>query len=449
MSVQTTIDVNVNSSGVTSLRAELKKTVAELQQLEVGTAKFDELNAKAAGIRDKMSEVNEQIAVMASGSKYEKVSNSLGEIGAGLRDMDFDRVTQGAKLFSQTAKAITFKDAMGSFKQMGSAMASVGKTILMNPLFIIAGVIIGIGVAVYKLLEKMGVMKKIFEAVGGAINWVTQQIKDFLDWIGLTTFAAEDAAEKQAAAQEKIAASYADKRDKVTDAYDHDIRMAKIAGENTVSMERQKQYAIIKTSQEQYNALLLSMDLMKKSGDLTKEKADEIKKQLGELRKGIHEARQEVQGINAQEVADNKAANEKKHADNVAAAKAANEKRKQEAQKRKEEQKLALENERKFLAEMHELLMESLAKSEQARKDHEAKIASDIVAANDYIFSLMEEEEQKEFKAREAADDKERALEQRRLEEAKAMQDARYFLAESAVSALQNLENLLKCSVIC
>jgi len=331
MAVTTEVNVNVKSEGVTSLRAELRKVTTELQQLEAGSEAFNKLNQRASEIKDRMMEVNEQIAVFATGSKYERVSNSLGEIGAGLRDMDFDRVTQGAKLFSQTAKAITFKDAISSFKQLGGAMLSIGKTILANPLFIIAGIIVGIGVAVYKLLEKMGLLKKIFEAVGDAIGWVTQQIKDFLDWMGLTSFAAEEAAARQAAAQEKIANSYAEKRDKVVDAYDHEIRMAKIAGKDVTEMERQKQYAIIKTSQEEYQANLARMEFLRQSGDLTKEKADEIRKAMLDLKKGIREAKQEVQAINAQEVADNKATNEKKAQDNEAAAKAAAERRKQYA----------------------------------------------------------------------------------------------------------------------
>ncbi len=329
MSVQTSVDIDVNFAGITSLRGELKRVNGELASLTVGSDAFNKMADKAAAIKDKMMEVNEQISVMATGSKYERVSNSLGEIGAGLRDMDFDRVTQGAKLFSQTAKAITFKDAMGSFKQLGSAMASVGKTILMNPLFIIAGVIIGIGVAVYKLLDKMGVLKKIFEAVGKAIAWVTQQIKDFLDWLNLTDFKAEDTAKKQAEFQEKIAKAYEEKGIRVVDTYDHEIQIAKIAGKDTTHLERQKQEAIAQTAKAQYLALQAQMEALKKSGDLTKEKADEIRKAMKDLKKSIHEAKQEIGVINAQEVADNNAKNEKKATDNAAAAKAERDRRKQ------------------------------------------------------------------------------------------------------------------------
>jgi hypothetical protein len=313
------INVEVDDRPVKSLKAELRETIQQLQQTDLGSAQFDALNQKAAALKDRMTEVNEQVAVFATGSKYEAVSNSLGEIGAGLRDMDFDRVSNGAKLFAQTSKAITFKDAIGSLKQMGSAFVSIGKTILTNPLFLIVAVVGAIIAAVIALLDELGILKVIFKAVGDAIGFVIQQLKDFLDWMGLTSYAAEDAAAKQAEAQEKIAASHEAKRAKVTDAYDHEIRLAQIAGKDTVEMERQKQYAIIKTSEQQIESLRLQMEAMRAAGTLTKEKADEIRKAITDLKTGIREASQEIQVINATEVADNNAANEKKAADNKAA----------------------------------------------------------------------------------------------------------------------------------
>jgi hypothetical protein len=314
------INVEVDDKPVKSLKAELRETIDQLQRAELGTEAFEKLNQKAAELKDKMAEVNEQVAVFATGSKYEQVSNSLGEIGAGLGDLDFDRVTNGAKLFAQTSKSITFKDAIGSLKQMGSAFVSIGKTILTNPLFLIVAIVGAIIAAVVGLLDELGILKIIFKAVGDAIGFVIQMFKDLLDWMGLTNYAAEESAAKQAAAQEKIAASHEAKRAKVTDTYDHEIRLASIAGENTVEMERQKQYAIIETSREQIDALRLQMEYMRYAGTLTKEKGEEIRKAITDLKTGIREASQEIQVINATEVVDNNKKNEQQAADNKAAA---------------------------------------------------------------------------------------------------------------------------------
>ena len=314
------IKVEVDDKPVKTLKAELRETIDQLQRTELGTEAFDKLNQKASELRDKMNEVNEQVAVFATGSKYEQVSNSLGEIGAGLRDLDFDRVTNGAKLFAKTSKSITFKDAIGSLKQMGSAFVSIGKAILTNPLFLIVAIVGAIIAAVVGLLDELGILKIIFKAVGDAIGFVIQMFKDLLDWMGLTNYAAEESAAKQAAAQEKIAASHEAKRAKVTDTYDHEIKLAGIAGENTVEMERQKQYAIIETSREQIDALRLQMEYMRYAGTLTKEKGEEIRKAITDLKTGIREASQEIQVINATEVVDNNKKNEQQAADNKAAA---------------------------------------------------------------------------------------------------------------------------------
>ena len=182
------IDIEVNDAPVKSLKTQLRETIDQMGLVGSSSEEFDKLTARAAVFQDKINEVNEQVAVFSTGSNYEIVSNSLGEIGAGLADMDFDRVTQGAKLFKTAAAGITFKGAIGSLKQMGSAFISIGKTILTNPLFLIVAVVVAIGAAIYKLLDTLGVLDVIFKAVGDAIGFVIQKLKDFLDWIGLTDF---------------------------------------------------------------------------------------------------------------------------------------------------------------------------------------------------------------------------------------------------------------------
>lgn len=431
------VNIQADTTGVKSLRAELREVMNELQRAELGSAEFDRLNAKAAGLKDRMAEVNEQVAVFATGSKYEQVSNSLGEIGAGLRDMDFDRVTQGAKLFQKTASAITFKDAIGSVKQLGSAFLSIGKAILTNPLFLIVGVVTAIIAGIVALMDKLGILKKIFDFVGGAIDAVVQALKDFLDWIGLTTFAAEDAAERQAAAQEKIAQSYVDKQERVTDAYDQEIRLAKIAGKDTVELEKQKQYAIIETSQLQYKALNAQMEALRASGTLTKEKADEIRKAMLDLKKNIREARQEVQAINAQDVADNAAAAEAKlQKQREAAIKAkqirdeAEKKRKQEEEERKQKEIKDFEEKKERMLKEAEELEVLVMQTSKRREEEEAKRLERN--AQTRIDAAKQLQEQMQKQAQDA------------LAQEKALQDARYFLAESTVKGLQGLAALLE-----
>jgi len=70
------IHVTAIPTGVKSLKQELRETIQALQQTEMGSAQFDTLSQKAANLKDKMAEVNEQVNALASGSKYELVSKS-------------------------------------------------------------------------------------------------------------------------------------------------------------------------------------------------------------------------------------------------------------------------------------------------------------------------------------------------------------------------------------
>jgi hypothetical protein len=312
------VTLDVDAAPVMTLRQELKQTLVELQRMDQGSEEFTKLTQKAAELKDQMADVNEQVSVFASGSKYEQAANGLGSVGDAIKNLDFDKAAARAKSFATVAKSITFGDAIKSVKDLGSTFLTLGKAILTNPLFLIAAVVGAIVVGIIKLMDKMGLLKKIFDSVGQAVTYVIDLLKDLLDWLGLTSFAAEEAAEKQAKAQEKVAASYEDKRKKLTTAYDQEIALAQIAGETTFDIERKKQNAIIETSRQQYKALEAQRDALRASGKLTAEQSKEINANMKALREGIEGARREIEIINAKEVQDNKTKNAKVEADNKA-----------------------------------------------------------------------------------------------------------------------------------
>ena len=312
------VTLDVDAAPVMTLRQELKQTLVELQRMDQGSEEFTKLTQKAAELKDQMADINEQVNVFASGSKYEQAANGLGEIGSAIQNLDFDKAAARAKSFATVAKSITFGDAIKSVKDLGSTFLTLGKAILTNPLFLIAAVVGAIVVGIIKLMDKLGILKKIFEAVGGAIDYVIGLLKDLLDWLGLTSFAAEEAADRQAKAQERVAKSYEDKRNKLVKAYDQEIALAQIAGETTFDIERKKQLAIIETSRQQYRALEAQRDALRASGKLTAEQSKEINANMKALREGIEGARNEIQLINAKEVEDNNTKNAKVEADNKA-----------------------------------------------------------------------------------------------------------------------------------
>jgi hypothetical protein len=215
--------------------------------MESGTEEFTRLTLKAAELKDKMADVNEQINVFASGSKYEQVSNSLGEIGSAIVSLDFEKAQERAGAFAKAAGNISFGDAIQSVKQLGTTFMTLGKALLTNPLFLLAAVIIAIVVAVVKLLDKMGVLKKIMDAIDMVIGVVVQGLKDFADWIGITDFAGEEAAENES----KRLADLNQKRAKAAELFilqqkgiiaglDNEIAVRRAQGKETADLEREK-----------------------------------------------------------------------------------------------------------------------------------------------------------------------------------------------------------------
>ena len=261
------VEIRTNTTGIKSLRQELRETTIALQQA-TDPKYIEELQQKAGQLKDRMMDVNAEINAMASGSKFEKVSASLGLVGDSLRNMDFAEASERAMLFAKTAKAITFKDAIGSVKQLGSTFMTVGKAILTNPLFLIAGIIVLIGVAIVKLLDKMGILKKIFEAIGAVVDWLIQGLKDFLDWIGLTNFAVEDAAQAQADAAKKTAEAMEAKSAAVVQGYDQEIRMAELDGKNTEDVTMKKLWWLREVQKAKAQQLIDELKIAEITGDL-------------------------------------------------------------------------------------------------------------------------------------------------------------------------------------
>jgi hypothetical protein len=250
------VEVKTDVSGVKSLKQELRETVMQLQQMEAGTEEFDRMTLKAAELKDRMADVNEQINVFASGSKYERVSNALGEVGSAIQNMDFEKAADRAGAFAKAASQISFADAIKSVKQLGSTFLTLGKALLTNPLFLLAAVIIGLVVAIVKLLDSLGVLKKIMDEIDKVLGVVVQGLKDFADWIGITDFAGEEAAANEKKRLDDLSKrraiameAFKLQQKGIIDGLDNEIAVRKAAGKDTAHLEREK-FNVIKSMAE-------------------------------------------------------------------------------------------------------------------------------------------------------------------------------------------------------
>ena len=471
------VDIQADATSLVALRKELEQTREQLKGVKEGTEEFEKMSEKVSNLSGEIEKMNAKIDGLSLTDKLNGAKDSLNSFKDSLMKADFSGAAKQVQTFATVAKTISFKDAIGSVKALGSTFMQLGRTILTNPLFLIAAVVGAIVVGIIKLMDKMGLLKKIFDSVGQAVTYVIDLLKDLLDWLGLTSFAAEEAAEKQAKAQEKVAASYEDKRKKLTTAYDQEIVLANIAGENTSELERKKQQAIIETSRQQYKALEAQRDALRAAGKLTAEQSKQINETMRSLREGIEGARFEIKKLNAQEVADTKKKNEevekadkdsyakrieaaKKYAEERLAAQRLirdleielmeqgiekdlelnREKYKRLIEDTQKNEKLLADEKTRILAEYAELQFEA-EKAIKKKYDDELQAAVDKEAAE---IKALQAKEREEFLKRTAEDNAKRLEQQKAFNEAQlaadqSLFDAKLGAAMGLVSALGSL----------
>lgn len=347
---------------------ELKKQIREVKsELANATDPKDmaKLSERAGELQDNLMRVNEQAAVFSSGSKFEQSANALGLMNSQLMSLDFEGAAESALILQDRINSITPEEVtkqmqgltqvfstmgkvggqviVGMVKNVGAmakAFLSFGVQLMANPIFLIGAAIAAVVGLIVLLMNKLGILKPVLKAIGeffgmigDAIDWVIQQIKDFLDWIGLTNYAEEEAAQKAADAAEKKADAWKSFSDKRIASIDQAIRMDQLDGKNTTNLELKKQFLIRQTARERINALQLKYKAMVMSGDYDEEEIKELKENLAEQRKIIQTSINDGAYIRKKDYKER--ANEEKTT-NADIAKDSEEKRKQGAERAKQ-----------------------------------------------------------------------------------------------------------------
>lgn len=101
----------------------------------------------------------------------------------------------GAMALSQGIQGL--KEAGPLLMNMGKGILSIGKALLGNPIFLLAA-------AVVALLDSLGLLEPILDAIAYVIEIIVDGFKMLTDWLGLTTNAQNEYAEQTIEAGEKI-----------------------------------------------------------------------------------------------------------------------------------------------------------------------------------------------------------------------------------------------------
>lgn len=310
--IQIKIDAAVDSAGAAKSLGELKRSLLEIQSLqaelgETSGANFDKLSQASQRTSEQLASTRDAIGDIADktrtleGTPVERLTNSFGLLKESIFTLDFEKAQIGAEGLLNTftpvvdGKLVTgfagiggaLSNLGGAVKSLGTTFVSLGKALLTNPIFLLATAITLIVIGIIKLLDSLGLLKPMMDAIAAAIGFVVDAFEALTDWLGLTTNAQEDnleAAKKNGEEQRKqIDATAKAQQDlaKLTEGMTEDEVAAfkKAAGikedlsKNQFDIEKERLAATQETLQAEISA---AEELMAAGGELTEEQQKDL-----------------------------------------------------------------------------------------------------------------------------------------------------------------------------
>jgi len=436
--------------GIAQMKAELRELKGSIASATDPT-QMAALAQQAGVLSDRIKDANDAVAVFASGSKFEQVSNGLGGIKDSLMSLDFEEAAEKSKTFATALGGINKADIAKSMKgivdmtkTLTGAFFKLGLTILMNPIFLIVAAVVAIIAVIALVLKSFGVLDDVIKAMMMPINMLIAGFKALTDWLGLTAFAAEDNAAKTVAANEKVTASSNERTARLTADLGREIAEAKAAGEDTTKLEEKLSNTKIKEANKRKQSAKEALDAQKKLGDdADKETIKKLKKQIIEeneiIKQGYSDKKiAKINDIKADATADATAAKE-------AAARAkqyASDRLNARREIRKQEIGLAgsdMEQERLTIINDHKVKLEDIKNNAALTKAEKIRLQE--------LENQLFEQKKIDFTAKQTAIDKENKAKKKEADakaitDAIALEDARYLEIQRLSTSAAEFEKL-------
>jgi hypothetical protein len=185
------IEVDIQGTPkVESMRTQMRKLREELATLPEGTAEFDRVQRRLGELKDQMDDLGKSVNTV-SGAPLERLNNSFSMIGSSIMSLDFDNAITGLKGVGGALQDFKVTDLTNAIKGFGSALGSVGKALLTNPIFLIAGSIALIAAN----------MDKVFKAIPAfetALKGISQVERDIAEAVEARAAASKKAYDQSA-----------------------------------------------------------------------------------------------------------------------------------------------------------------------------------------------------------------------------------------------------------
>jgi hypothetical protein len=287
------IEVDIQGTPkVESMRTQMRKLREELATLPEGTAEFDKVQRRLGELKDQMDDLGKSVNTV-SGAPLERLNNSMSMIGSSILSLDFENALTGVRGMTSAMKDFKFGDLSKGAKSFGGTMFDLGKTLLMNPIFLIASVIAAIILNFDKLVNAGGLVGKVFGFIKEQIDFVIDGITDFLNWTGLIDTEASERAEAAKKRNEEMLADL-QKANEAVEKLREDLLRGRMNERERELRDVQKWY------DDQLWLARGNADLQNEIGELARQKRDSINDKYDQIEEDKAKAKKEKNRADAE-----------------------------------------------------------------------------------------------------------------------------------------------------
>jgi hypothetical protein len=166
---QTTDAAEKTAKGFTSAKAELRALNNQLLQMDSSSEEFKKASARAAELKDNISDLSAEINANA-GNAFEGLSNNVGLFGSRLMDLDLKGAGQALTAMGGAVSRIDFKTLKDEVGGLIQGFANLAKSILANPILLLAG-------AIALVVMNMDKLRKAMPGLDAAMGGLTEKMK--------------------------------------------------------------------------------------------------------------------------------------------------------------------------------------------------------------------------------------------------------------------------------
>lgn len=140
-----TADAAENTAkGFTSAKAELRALTQQLLQMDKTSEEFKKTSARAAELKDNISDLSAEINANA-GNAFEGLSNNVGLFGSRLMDLDLKGAGQALSGMGAAVSKIDFKTLKEEVGGLAKGFSDLAFSVVANPYILLGGAIVALG----------------------------------------------------------------------------------------------------------------------------------------------------------------------------------------------------------------------------------------------------------------------------------------------------------------